>query len=99
VGVVIALGGFTAAAKTLAKSTRVSLIDGDEYTKLLHRAGSVLPNLPVWTVVPPRPNVLVAVGCVCLAVASILIATLGSTVRPNDEAVMHHVADLRARIR
>lgn len=67
---VIALGGFTSSARSLASTTGVSLIDGPAYADLFHRANATVPTRSVLNVFPKRRMAMNAVICALVALVT-----------------------------
>lgn len=68
---VVCLGGFSQAARSIASSTRVLLIDGDGYADLVHR---VLESRPVsGLALPPARTLLYSGGLAAFAFAAFAI--------------------------
>lgn len=70
---VIALGGFTSAARVLARSTGVTLTDGAGYADLFHRATASRSKRPLWTIVPGRSSILTSLLCAAAAVGGMFL--------------------------
>lgn len=74
--ILVALGGFTRSAQTVACSTKVELLDGAAYASLFHKASASVPQRSVWTVLPQWKTVLSAIACGAISFVSFAIAVL-----------------------
>jgi hypothetical protein len=79
---VVALGGFTTGARSLAATTGVSLFDGSAYADLFHRATATLPNRSVWNVLPTPRARMRALICASISAVTIVVGIAGITSRP-----------------
>lgn len=85
---VIALGGFTRAARSLASTTGVALVDGAAYADLFHRASAALPRRAVWNVPPKRRAATNAVACACVALGTFAVGLAGVNAPPSTLQVV-----------
>ncbi len=72
--ILVALGGFTRSAQTVARSTNVELLDGAAYASLFHKASASAPQRSVWTILPRWKTALSAVACGAISFVSFIIA-------------------------
>ncbi len=83
---VIALGGFTTAAKALAASTGTVLLDGPKYADLFHRATASLPSRSIWNVAPRMRVATFAVVLALLATIMLMISVAKWNTPPRTQA-------------
>ena len=85
-GAVVSLGGFTAPARALAATTGISLVDGNAYADLFHRATATLPQRSVWSVLPRGRILLSAACCAVIALVALALGTARATFPPTANA-------------
>lgn len=71
---VVALGGFTSSARSLATSTRVTLLDGAAYANLFHEATAARPSRSIFTVLPQRSTAMRAGTLLLVSALAFILA-------------------------